>query len=293
MSKNGPKTTTTACYLTYGPYGISLQDTNRSRLADNMSNSQEDKWEHEPVFPRYKNQYLDGKVQLANYARNNNMDKILADVVKKKADIFQSKSLQVRNKWQCTNDQVKQNQLALVFDEIPQAKNTTDITDEDITKGFMIYSALVFCAESSYLYQFLATLISNQSARTILQVIVNTIQSEDDMDDENKKKFNHIYLELDRILDLQYGKILLATATPYQLEDMIAKDWPFFGNYTEEVKECLHGDSCQVVQHLVQALGDLTVSNKPIYFHYRIRWPCEQCKQPSSSRRRLSWCTNS
>ena len=221
------------------------------------------------MSPRYKDQYLTSMVKLANHARNNNMDmdKIFAEVLEKKADIFQSEYLQ------CTNTQVNRDILDQVFDQIPQVNDEThlpNITDGDITTGFMIYFAHVYCAESSYLYQFLSTLITSQSPRTILQSIVNTVQSEDDMEDENKKKFKQIYIELNKILDLQYGKILLATATPRQLKNMIAKDWPFFGNYTEEVKECLHGNSCQVVQDLVQTLGDLTKRIRPLNSHFRI-----------------------
>ena len=218
------------------------------------------------------------------------MDKTLAEVFEKKAEFFQSESLQ------CTNTQVNPDKYDQVFNQLPQVPDEThltSITHEDTTTGFMIYSAYVFCAESSSLYQFLATLISNQSPRTIIQGIVSTIQSEEGMKGDNKKKVNQIYLELGKMLDLQYGKILLATATPRQLKDMIAKEWPFFGNYTEEVKDCLHGNSCQVVQDLVQTLGDLTEFYKPIYLYCRIRWPGKRCKHPSSSYQRLPRCTNS
>ena len=61
----------------------------------------------------------------------------------------------------------------------------------------------------------------------------------------------------DNIFNFQLGKILLATASGPQLEAMMAKDWPYFNHYSEEIDQCLSGASCQgVTEHLI-SLGSL------------------------------------
>ena len=90
----------------------------------------------------------------------------------------------------------------------------------------------------------------------LIQATVNTVQETDFKERENKKRMNQFYLVLEKSLNLQYGKILLATSSPSQLEDLIAKDVPYFSVYTSQVKDCLHEDSCQGVENLVTSLGN-------------------------------------
>ena len=61
-----------------------------------------------------------------------------------------------------------------------------------------------------------------------------------------------MYLLLDNIFNLQYGKILLATSSPSQLDAMITKDWPYFTNYS--LDQCLSGGSCQGVTDLMKQI---------------------------------------
>ena len=63
---------------------------------------------------------------------------------------------------------------------------------------------------------------------------------------------NALYLALEDKLHLQYGKVLLATASLSQLQSMLAKGWPYFTSYFEDIDKCLNGSDCQgVVDHLL------------------------------------------
>ena len=73
---------------------------------------------------------------------------------------------------------------------------------------------------------------------------------------------NQFYLALDQIFSFHLGEILLATASPSELQAMIAKDLPYFTHYSHEIDECLSGASCQGIMNLVQTLGNL------IYFPF-------------------------
>ena len=61
---------------------------------------------------------------------------------------------------------------------------------------------------------------------------------------------NGFYLILEKIFPLQLGKILLATASSSQLQEMVTKDWPYFTQYSQDIDPCLNGSSCPFVQSL-------------------------------------------
>ena len=119
----------------------------------------------------------------------------------------------------------------------------------------MMFSAIVYCTEPMALYQFIHGLLSTQSPRTIIQATVNTIQSGDTLDSTTKKYLNQFYHDLDNIFHFQFGKIFLAQSSLGHMQDIMAKDWPFFANFSDEIKQCLSGATCQVVTDLVQTLG--------------------------------------
>ena len=122
--------------------------------------------------------------------------------------------------------------------------------------GFKIFSLIVHCPETTFkLYQFLDGLLSSESLRTIIKATVNTIQS-DDIKGTNKKMVNEFYLALNHTFDFQYGKILLATSTFSKLKTMMEKDWPYFTPYSQEIKQCLSGASCQGIINIVSSSGN-------------------------------------
>ena len=181
---------------------------------------------------------------------------MIKNALAKKSSILQNGHLSLNTDCQ---DQVTRSNHHKVFNGVTLGVNNDpiigNITNEDISAGFMVYSVLVYCqSEVLALHQFLQSLLSTQTTRTIIKVSVNTIQETNFKRRETRNRMNQFYLALDKSLDLNFGKILLATSSPRQLEDLIAKDMPYFN--TSQVEDCLHGDSCQEVRNLVQSLGN-------------------------------------
>ena len=159
----------------------------------------------------------------------------------------------------CSENQIRPSYYSVIRRLDVGPDNTTGgvANDEDVLTGFMLFSTMIYCSESVALSQFLHSLLSTQSPRTIIQATVNTIQSGQIKEMSNRKRMGQFYLALDVIFHFQVGKILLATASTLELKAMMAKDWPYFTPYSKETDQCLNGDSCQGVRDLVQTLGKL------------------------------------
>ena len=122
----------------------------------------------------------------------------------------------------------------------------------------MILSAIIYCPEPKIkLYHFLHSLLSTKSPRTIIQATINTIQSENILDNEAREGMKSLYLALDKVFNFQLGKIILATASFPQLENMFARGLPYLSPYSQEIQQCLSGASCQGVSHLIHTLGKM------------------------------------
>ena len=80
----------------------------------------------------------------------------------------------------------------------------------------------------------------------------------DNMSLKTKEKVSLFYKALDKIFDLQFGKILLAVSSKEELQFMFDKDWPFFGNLTSELGHCLNGTRCTEITQAIQNLGGLS-----------------------------------
>ena len=66
--------------------------------------------------------------------------------------------------------------------------------------------------------------------------------------------FRDIFPILEEELDLEFGRILLASASPDELQAILARDWPYLDSFAEEVDACLDGD-CTKVASIIQELG--------------------------------------
>ena len=66
--------------------------------------------------------------------------------------------------------------------------------------------------------------------------------------------FRDIFPILEEELDLEFGRILLASASPEELQAILAHDWPYLDSFTEKVDACLDGD-CTKVASIIQELG--------------------------------------
>ena len=237
-----------------------LKDITGSRITEVTPDLTAD-WKHpEADIPKYQNSFLETMVQLASKARLSNMstDDVIKEVIQKKKELITIGLLDYTSV--CSGGQVKQEHQSKIFGNINLGltTNKTEIITEkeDIQTGFMLYSALISCSESVALYQFLHSLLSTQSPRTIIQATVNTIESDNLTERVSQHRINQIYMLLQTIFNLEYGKILLATSSPSDLEAMLAKDWPYFSHYSQEIDQCLGGGSCQgVTDHTHQILG--------------------------------------
>ena len=68
------------------------------------------------------------------------------------------------------------------------------------------------------------------------------------------KGFRDLFPVLEEELSLEYGRILLASASPAELQAILARDWPYLDSFAEEVDTCLDGD-CTRVATIIQELG--------------------------------------
>ena len=102
----------------------------------------------------------------------------------------------------------------------------TEVKDEDVKRGFELYSLLVFCpGEAAKLYKFLANLINGEKGATILRSTINTLVANQLTEEKSKHGLISFYHELDHLFNLQFGKILFAMMSSYdQLETIFRLD---------------------------------------------------------------------
>ena len=186
---------------------------------------------------------------------------IIEEAFKEKANQIKKKSMDTAY---CSKGQIRpwNSNYAVIFDKVVQqiGKDTSPspISYDDLVLGYSMFSSMIHCPESKIqTYQFLHRLLLTQSPRTIIQATANTIQSEDINEDDIQKGLNKFYFALNRIFNFQFGKILLATASPPELQMMMAKDRPYISAYIEEIQQCLQKDSCQGVLDIINTLGQL------------------------------------
>ena len=74
--------------------------------------------------------------------------------------------------------------------------------------------------------------------------------------DVNSPQVAKFYLALDRLLDLNVGKIVLAASSSSQLRAILDQDLPYLDPFVQETEECINdSDECQSVVDLVNSLG--------------------------------------
>ena len=103
--------------------------------------------------------------------------------------------------------------------------------------------------------QFLEQLVTNATPRSLLLAVVNSLQS-DNLNRNDRTLLNMFYKDLDRMMDLKFGRILLALSTPSQLETMLAQDLPFVTMYAEEIDLCSSQKNCTAIAALINTIGE-------------------------------------
>ena len=136
------------------------------------------------------------------------------------------------------------------------SSNVGNVALSDIENGITAYAIFLFCPkEASKMGQFMEQLVSNASPRSLLLAVVNSLQS-DNLNRNDRALLNMFYKDLDRIMDLKFGRILLALSTHSQLETMLAKDLPYATQYAEEIHHCISEYNCTGITSLISTIGD-------------------------------------
>ena len=243
-----------------------VQDSKGSHLTNSDSDTPSN-WKPKEAISRYQDRYLNNMVNLANIARVNNltgsevMDKVINFKAKKAQWINQ-------NKEYCVNGRLKKedykpmkkdwyNKLfSDLSQEFPLDSFRAPITEKDQYTGFMIFSAMVYCPEVELkLFQFFHNLLLDQSPRTIIKATVNTILAAEIKEGETRKRLNKFYLALDKVFNLELGRILLAISSQNNLYGMIDRDMPWITKYSKEIYQCLDGHICEGIIGIVQSSG--------------------------------------
>ena len=167
----------------------------------------------------------------------------------------------------CKRGHLRTENFEAAFTDIVSGMNGDDTveaaTREDCLTGFMMFSFVIYCPESVInLYQYIDNITSNQSKRTVLQATLNTIWSGDLKNTLYERKIDGYYNAIEKVLDLDYGKILLASIPSAKLEKMVQSEMPFFANYSTEVNQCLGAcneascrKKCEGLKAVVESLG--------------------------------------
>ena len=160
----------------------------------------------------------------------------------------------------CSNDQIKSANRDETFPKLVSLVEVEikeePVTVKDITTGFELYSAIVYCPGIDLkLFSFVAHLLFNESKRTLIQSYANLFRSGVLKGKTSNTLAKAFYMELASTLNLQYGNILLATSTKSQLQTVRDNDVPFFTNNTDLVKTCISDSKCDRLQEIMGNLG--------------------------------------
>ena len=173
----------------------------------------------------------------------------------------------------CKRGHLRSENYKTVFNKIITGLNADNSegtpTAEDTMTGYMMFATVIYCPESVIkLYRFINSVLASESQRTILQTTLNIIWSGEVKNTLYERKIDGFYVALERILKLDYGKILLATVSKTTLKMMIDSKMPFFSLFAEEVNQC-HGacttcsGKCLGLDAVVKTLG-----KEEIFFHH-------------------------
>ena len=210
-----------------------------------------------PTTPLLKSQMLEKLVALASQAR---LEGLQTDMLFSRA--FEDKESMLVNGTigECSKGQMVYRRTDLDKITLGLSKSNSTVehvpTIEDIENGLHLYAIFRFCPkEASKIGQFLELLVSTASPRTILLSVVNSLKS-NMLTKTDRVLLSKFYEALDKILDLRFGKILLALSSPTQLEAMLAQDLPYIMPYSLEIKECLKHSKCEKMIELLETIGN-------------------------------------
>ena len=123
--------------------------------------------------------------------------------------------------------------LDMVYDETIYS----NISDNALVTGYELYSFLMMCPDSGMetvaITRFFLALIDKNDSRALLQATLNTINSVAIKYPHNKERLYQFYKQLDQILGLNLGQILLDKLSSSEVSVMTSQQLPFLANYSE------------------------------------------------------------
>ena len=137
-----------------------------------------------------------------------------------------------------------------VFDELGyddterEEQETEKNCRSELKTEFIMFSAIIFCPSTVLdiqLYNFLDDLISNESPRTLIHGIVNTLGSKD-LDRITSTNLNDFFNELDSMRGFEFGKTFLTLSSPAEIESMLQKGLPYMTKYKDDLEMSLNGN---------------------------------------------------
>ena len=239
-----------------------IESQNGSRLTAKRPD-EVGKWRNKVSIPEYQEMWLTKTSQLARQYRLQNLSRkeIVQRIVRRKmmATEFVHNSDHI-----CMGGQVKTNHFKTLFEEVlsevdDEAQSVTD--EVDLHNGFVIFAAIIYCPENVeelQLYKFVDDLLTSQNPGTIMRATINTIEA-NILAEDLRKKFNKFFKELDKVLKLQYGMILLASSSPSSVQKMLEKDRPYFRTLEGDIVEQCRDGFCESL--LKEMKGDTSIVN--------------------------------
>ena len=248
-------------------------DSNGTRLTEKLPPRAED-WKPDEPIPKYREPLLAEMVQLARQLRMQNMtsEEIKDKVIREKTQNISS----LLDDNVCSLDQIESDDLHSTFPKLVLFIGAEEMegpaTADDVKTGLEIFHAVRYCPTLVIkLFRFLDELLSTQSSRTIIQTFVNLFRSSDITDTTTFGLAKEFYFVLASTLQLQYGNILLATASKSEIQYIIDNDWPFFANSTDLVITCLEDLGCDKLQEFIQNLGIALFIDLSSRYHSKLK----------------------
>ena len=225
------------------------------------------------AISQYQEPFL---TKMVNFARKSDKTdrtrkQMIDEVNMEKARLLSSRVLKFET--MCFGGLVKPEyyrQIFEAFDIETEDEQHLSATAEEIRRGSELFGMMVLCPEESIqLYQFFTTLVSQETPRTLLLALVNTLQSNKISLKQNRQSLNNFYLALNNMMDLQLGKILSTILSPAEVTSMKNHNLPYFDGISDKDNICLNEGSNTVGKwktqevslhppHLIDSDGKLT-----------------------------------
>ena len=168
----------------------------------------------------------------------------------------------------CFDGQLESEEINNIFDELfslTEGDGEDTLNDQDIKTGFSIFTAARLCDRIKMkLNKFLLSLFSIESPRTILKTMVSLFES---VDIKDKSILRDLFLAIDSVFHMQYGKVLLAMASLEDLGRMVDAGWPYFTPYIEDVQMCLNQTRCTGLQQVIESIGKTLDMSTDLWFY--------------------------